>query len=463
MKILKLIIKEYQQFKDIELNFTNNETGEVLDKICFIGKNATGKSTLLELIYFFLKDVSNFKSDGFIVFKIEITNKQIYFVNKNFSTAFFQQEIEKEENWTDRLFAADFKLFEQETSPLFDFTGAEFRKYKVLKIQEIYDATTFVKNADDLLIYLPAESKNNQLIDLKDVPETNVNEALKLFDNLDYQYEISNDTVDKFWTLLLFQIKKREKEWTNYQNEKENENKTIKELKDNFNKKYPEILKEISLFWNKILAPADLYFDYENANTPVQLTDNLQTYIKTKLDTNNLLQENIIPYGKLSTGIRNYIFKVGYIFSLYFNRKINRSFLLVDEPENSLFPDFLYDLIDDIYLKIIDNQNTQFFVATHNPIIATQFEPEERIILDFDTTAYVTARKGTVPVGDDPNDILFREFNMRSIYTKKGLINWDRFVELEELIKNEQNPQKKIQLMDEYLKIGTNYNFPVSK
>ncbi|WP_446405844.1 AAA family ATPase [Coleofasciculus sp. C1-SOL-03] len=64
-----------------------------------------------------------------------------------------------------------------------------------------------------------------------------------------------------------------------------------------------------------------------------------------------------------------HIFKLGHIKTLYFQRQIERGFLLVDEPENSLYPDLLYDLIEQ-YLSII--QNTQFFVATHNPIIAAQ-------------------------------------------------------------------------------------------
>jgi hypothetical protein len=34
MKIAKIRIKDFQQFKDIELDFTHPETGEPLDKIC---------------------------------------------------------------------------------------------------------------------------------------------------------------------------------------------------------------------------------------------------------------------------------------------------------------------------------------------------------------------------------------------------------------------------------------------
>jgi uncharacterized protein YhaN len=57
MKICKIRIKDYQQFKDIELDFTHPKTGEPLDKICFIGSNGTGKSTLLNFILIFLDGI----------------------------------------------------------------------------------------------------------------------------------------------------------------------------------------------------------------------------------------------------------------------------------------------------------------------------------------------------------------------------------------------------------------------
>lgn len=42
MKICKVVIENYQQFKHLELDFMHPETGEPLDKICFIGSNFSG-------------------------------------------------------------------------------------------------------------------------------------------------------------------------------------------------------------------------------------------------------------------------------------------------------------------------------------------------------------------------------------------------------------------------------------
>jgi hypothetical protein len=103
--------------------------------------------------------------------------------------------------------------------------------------------------------------------------------------------------------------------------------------------------------------------------------------------------------------------------------------------------------------------NTQFFFATHSPIIASQFHPDERIILEFDEQGKVEARKGVSPEGDDPNDVLIQDFGLENILGKKGLEKLQRYIELKTLIKNEPDPAHKDQLVKEYLEIGNQYHF----
>jgi hypothetical protein len=95
----------------------------------------------------------------------------------------------------------------------------------------------------------------------------------------------------------------------------------------------------------------------------------------------------------------------------------------------------------------------------HSPIVAAQFRPEERIVLEFDETYHVRARRGVTPVGDDPNDVLEKDFEVRSIYGPEGLKQWERFLQLRRTIKKEADPGKKRLLIDEYLHIGNAYNF----
>ena len=165
----------------------------------------------------------------------------------------------------------------------------------------------------------------------------------------------------------------------------------------------------------------------------------------------------MIAYNKLSSGIQSVIFRIGHLYSLYFNRNINRGFLLVDEPENSLFPDFLYSLLN-LYFTI--PQNTQIFMATHSPLVAAQFQPYERFILTFDDEAKVTVQKGVSPAGDDPNDLLHKDFAVRSILGPEGVKQWERYVELKELILRAEDKEIKRQLYKEFSDIGNSYDFP---
>ncbi|HUN17479.1 MAG TPA: hypothetical protein PK622_11725, partial [Saprospiraceae bacterium] len=61
MKIIGLNIEEYKHLKDLHFDFTyqsGSRKGEALDKVCFIGQSATGKTTLLNLILDFKNRLS---------------------------------------------------------------------------------------------------------------------------------------------------------------------------------------------------------------------------------------------------------------------------------------------------------------------------------------------------------------------------------------------------------------------
>ena len=102
-------------------------------------------------------------------------------------------------------------------------------------------------------------------------------------------------------------------------------------------------------------------------------------------------------------------------------------------------------------------------MATHSPIIAAQFEPEERFILDFNDEGFVTARRGRTADGDDPNDMLVQDFGVRSLLGSKGMEKWERFIELKVLIKRTSDPAEKSRLLDEYMDIGNAYNFSTNE
>ena len=467
MKIRKIYIKKFDQFQDISFDFTNPETGKVADKICLIGQNGTGKSKLLMLIiwlfklflsdFIFMDFVSQTRqnsiilSSGRVIFEVIVDNKIFFFYLVDGNIIIFENEVNELSN--DDLI----KKLLIETLAISIFRSEFWSRYIVKPENEVLNKIQLKDNNNDLFIYSPAESDKNDYRDMNDVPDTSVSEALDLSKNFPFYAEVSSHTVREFWKILVFNLRKRAEERETYEILPENINKTKAQLIDEFDRISPQVLEHLALIWNKILGKAGLEFDVEGASNPYQLNDNLKAYVR-------LIKSNtIIPYSALSTGIRNYIFRIGHIFSVYFNRKIDRAILLVDEPENSLYPDFLFELIETYQQIIIDKRgqnNTQMFFATHNPIIAAQFKPHERIILEWKEDGTVKANKGITPEGDDPNDILKKDFGLHQLMGPVGIQEWHKYLGLKRKLKATASVEDKMTIASEINKIGQLYNFP---
>lgn len=408
MKITQLHLKDFQQFKDLTLDFTHPKTGEPLKRVCFIGRNGTGKTTILDILYQGVAEIMELKNE-------DSSNHQ------NFKLPYY---ISLENGHPDRKLSINFE-------------------------------DTVNQNPYNQLIYIKSESDFSK----QQLPESTVNEALQLFQNFPNTHEVSNQTVNDFWKNLIFHIKKRENDRIEFENQEYNLSKTKRQLIKEFSDKHPEILEGLAQLWDKILAQAGLYFDTKNASRPIQLTDNLFVYIKSKITGET------IPYYKLSAGIKNFIFRIGHLYSIFFNQKEGQHFLLIDEPSIGLFPDFIYNLIE--FYETIVPPKTQFFIATHNPIIAAQFEPYERYILDFNQEGYVTVKRGISPIGDDPNDILTDDFLVEYIMPKQGVEAWNRYKKLKREIRilskkgtSVNGEKEKLdQLIEEMSELGRKYNF----
>ena len=447
LKITQLRLKGIRQLKNICIDFTNPDTNEPIDKICFIGSNGTGKTTLLKILSQFLKaERVNIPNNALIGFGVKNERSEEYFYveigdydrigRKRF---LFEKSVENyglwNEIWTTD-YGEKFGLIQALLKlPFIDIEEDEIHKM------------FFQKDSHDLVIYASPDGSSQLQGNL---PNTSLNNALKLTKEFPVYHEFSHSDVSNFWDVIIYQIKQRESAFFGFLKSEEVRKIPVEDAQKKFDIENPEILRELADLWNIILAPTGLKFDIETAKVPVQLTDNLQAYIISKNSG------EIVQYNQLSTGIRNFIFRFGHIFSLYFSRKVEQGFLLVDEPELSLFPDLLFDIIER-YESIIDN--TQFFVATHSPIVAAQFQASERFILEFDDSGYIQVRQGVSPEGDDPNDLLVNDFTVRSLYGKVGQEQWRRVLELRKLIKKAEEPDLKTELLDEYMQIVNDYNF----
>lgn len=459
MKITRIRIKNFQQFKDFDLDLTYpmdyhdaTKRGKPLDKVCFIGKNGTGKTTLLELVKNIIQNnfidsySERLKYSKKLCIILDLYDEKDIYPKKVYLTV--SSKSSNQNIYIDDILTKEIILVNR--------NGYE-DNFEKLDIETIISKSSHYINYDfhfdsrkSHLVYIPAEFNKNESAFLDWNFSANRNDGAELFNGIDFYHEISFENLKKMWALVTFQYLKRDFDKNDFENK--NLSKTKKELIDEFNKLYPiSILDNLKIFWDKILNHAGLELDVNIFKTPAVLTDSLHYHIKNEKGEH-------IPIHLLSYGMRLYLFITGYLSSLYFNREIESSIILHDEPENSLFVDFQREIID-IYTNPSNFPNSQFFFATHSPIIASQFDPAERIILDFDDEYFVTHRRGSAPEGDDANDLLKRDFEISNTMTDKGVEKWNEYLSLKDKARSELDAFKKQELIDKAFQIAQEYRF----
>ncbi len=173
------------------------------------------------------------------------------------------------------------------------------------------------------------------------------------------------------------------------------------------------------------------------------------------------IDELDVPYEFWSTGTRQLIQTVLPLFQL----KPKNAVILVDEPERSLYPDIQRHIVES-YVKRAPG--SQFFFATHSPIITSAFEPWEIVELKFDRERSQVYRESYYD-GDNHVDnykyypeymrwdsILQRIFDLDEEGSKKRTKGLKRLIELEVRIdqfknKNKLDSTEGRKLVEEYL------------
>ena len=196
---------------------------------------------------------------------------------------------------------------------------------------------------------------------------------------------------------------------------------------------------------------ADLFKLLGELNIESDLPKNTEENIFNSIFRVSKSKQNI-SFDELSSGIRHLV----HLMLPLIVRGPKNSIVFVDEPETSLFPDVQKRLIS-IFTSI--GENNQYFFATHSPIVAASFEPEERFFLYFDDDGSVNYSVGIAPEGDDSNDLLVKDFKMESPFGEKGDEMHEHYIRLRMQIEAEKDPMKKDMLMHEFMQIGFKYGF----
>lgn len=440
MKISKLHIDSFRHLENLDFDFTypldykdKNKAGKPLDKICFIGQSATGKTGLLELIYNLSNSllsvhVANNRSLSLPIksdYNSELYGEIQFTVNDNVINQKHKEVTYKNQKY----FFENFSGIVDSLFPESDKKNIFYFKANIISDKNI---DIFTKNPVDLF---EKHSKISAL-SLESIRNKKANEARLSI--------IFNDEVDtKTWLNLLSEILEYRKNFTQKMSELIHKgllgdtNKLQSEFKK-WQKENPNELEDFAKKFNLILEKLNLEVDLVNTEYSIPIK--------------NKKTDEIIPIQNTSTGTKGLLLSFLPLFKL----ETKDSIILIDEPERSLYPDMQMDLMD-YYQKLAPE--AQFIVATHSPFIAAAFEPEERFILYFDEEGKVAVRRGKSPIGDDPNDMLKNDFGLEFLMNKKGLAAFERFKNLKRQIASEKDEAIKDNLLTEILELANDYKF----
>ena len=411
MKLKKLNINSYLHLKDLEFDFTypenHEKAGQPLEKICFIGQSATGKTNLLNFIKTIIERILNIEIDS----NNDISFFFFFYIDKDF-------EIEINKN-----------LFTIKDKTL--YIDSEKKHISVLpKEYDLFPEKHPIYNIKSDIV----SEQNIKSLDIRYEDIIEPQEFVQLNKNIDFNF----NTEKKLWKSLLQDVINFRKKQLQLTSEmlinKDNIEEFINEI-SNLNSQNPLI--EYSNIFNPILKKLNLYIDVKNSNNLISFR--------------NISDDNLIEIEDISTGTRQLLLT----FLILKKLVTKNSIILVDEPERSLYPDIQMEIVD-FYTNI--SENSQFIIATHSPFIAASFEPEERFILYFDENGNVKVRRGSSPIGDDPNDILANDFGINYI-NKYGQKAFEEYKNLKQKIYFEKNEKKKEEISKKLEELGEKYNF----
>ena len=432
MKIKRLKINKYRGLENLEFDFRypenykdHSKAGKPLDKICFIGQSASGKTNLLNLIFetalnatrletIDKKAIANFRNelanvDGEIEY--EIGNKS--YIQKNNSVVYDNRNLEKTNSG-----GAVHSLI-----PLEQKRNIIYIKSELISTNNI---DIFSKNPLDLL---------NEFNELKSHVRYPTDENY-------IGHSFDSKINPEIWLFLLNEILEYRKNFTQKMSDLihkgliANQRRLSTEFKK-WQQEHPNVLESFANKFNPIIEKLNLEVDLINTEYTIPISKKAS--------------KEIIPIKNTSTGTKGLLLTFLPLFKL----DTKESIILIDEPERSLYPDMQIGLLEH-YFNIAPQ--AQFIVATHSPFIAASFEPEERFVLYFDDNGNVQVRQGKSPIGDDPNDLLKNDFGV-NYYNKYGIEAYQKYLDLKQKVSNEKNSAKKKELMLEMVKLGNEYNF----
>jgi predicted ATPase len=400
MKIEYLEIKNYKQFSNLELKLTypigHPKEGRPLDKICFIGQSGVGKTNILEIIKKSVIDFSKQEQSSYLPFTEfvgkETDDKYIIskFITKNGakgealftdkkSKIVFDKQVmieEYERNYFVDISAIviDNKVFDKSKMSKTDNSILEsllkHRDYVINRGVSFYGLDKFSQKIEEI-------DRNIEDLENKYIQIETISDSLNRLKNKNFidRHIINihgNDNTS--WKQLREKIESDERKKAEYKmklfnkiiyDEKYSKEDSIRDMKK-WEQENENILEKMAKDINSII---------KKFNLELQINEYTQSY--EELNIKDLANGYILKHDNLNSGTKN-------LLSTFIPLKSyspKDSIILIDEPENSFYPDIQRELTD-LYMSV--GENNQLIMATHSPLIASSFEPWEVVELKFD-------------------------------------------------------------------------------
>jgi len=371
MKVKRIDIGEFRCFRDLQLELTypagHPKAGEPLDKVCIIGQSGTGKTSLLELVY--LLNARKSEGQHSLVLelthtsqlKLKLTPELVCQVNRYDEPPQVQSEAIRE-------------ALEKQDWNLIYFPAEAVETHVHLMPPEETVATDRVE--EKLLTY----GRVKESAQLREVERILHSRRHDTHPNFLHHYITARSQFD-YWNRILGEIANHQNEQSKFrfrisnrveQGDMQAAQAIAQEL-EQWKAAHPDQLSQLAeQYLNPLLRP--LHMRVKTALESLEEAAYLQI-----IDARG----STMSINAWTTGTKNLILKTVPLFAL---KPTERDIILIDEPENSLFPDVQAELIEH-YRRLAPD--SQLFVATHSPIVASYFEPWEVIDLEFDSKGRV--------------------------------------------------------------------------
>lgn len=376
MKITKIKLNSYLHFKNgLEIDLTYPEghvkAGQPLDRVCFLGQSGTGKTTLLNLIKYFVCEGLKFSRTGIDNAAFVKDGVELYYKidGKHYSKASVGDE------------------------QFLHFDCTDGSNPKLIAYIKSWKETLehLMQQSSPLLISFPFSLvKPDDSVSEEDAKSLNkeTGELEIVFTDARRVWDFDSSTISLVWNIVFSRVEQyrrefRDKMAEHFSKMREQTEQSVEIMKDfkAWEESHPNPLKELA---DGCLTELLKNFHLEVEVDLIKYEDgSLRNQREIKIILRSKTSGEEIPYQYLSTGTKQVLLTAIPLFYLH----PRNSLILFDQPETSLYPNIQY-ILPEVYEKCAGESN-QFFFATHSPIVASAFDPWEVVELEFQSDGSV--------------------------------------------------------------------------